>query len=380
MPSSTSLHADIIVLGGGIAGLGCAIPLAQRGKKVLLIERSDLRGQATPASAGILDPVLGMHARHPMLPFLLKSLREYPRFMRHLRSRTRTDVEFTQPGILYVAKNVKQMRKLRREWKWQSKLGLRIQFWKMERIKKKFPWISKRVLGGIFYPTVGKVNPALLQKALSHYARDLGIQSKRFSNQPLKLILENAGVSGVRFGRVNCYAAAVVNARGCWAGQAPRPLRLPVRPVRGQIVLIKGRSRLPAMIHTMDGFYMVPWSRGHILIGSTVENAGYRVRVESRSVARLLGRAQALMPGLGPARMKKAWAGLRPRSKDDLPIVGRMPFPGLYAAAGYYRSGILMGIRAGQLVARAILTGRQPREIRHLSALRFSKKRKRYGG
>jgi glycine oxidase len=100
--------------------------------------------------------------------------------------------------------------------------------------------------------------------------------------------------------------------------------------------------------------YLVPRSDGRILVGATVEDAGYDKRVDPDTVQRLHHAAIELVPGLGHARIHEAWAGLRPGSPDGLPILGATRTPGYFVATGHFRDGILLAPVTAHAMAQLI--------------------------
>ena len=121
----------------------------------------------------------------------------------------------------------------------------------------------------------------------------------------------------------------------------------------------------------MDGGYIVPWDPGTLLLGSTVERAGFKAKTTAKGLRSIRRRTEKIVPGLKTARIVTSWAGLRPFPEDRLPIIGPAAVKGLYRAAGYYRSGILISGLAGALLARGIVTGRMPRRLKPFSPNRL---------
>ena len=139
-------------------------------------------------------------------------------------------------------------------------------------------------------------------------------------------------------------APHVVLAAGCWAGGVDLDGRapLPVRPVRGQLLALRLPS--PPLAPTVWGpdCYLVPWSDGTVLVGATVEEAGFDEQATVAGVGGLLAAAPALLPELGRATLVGVRVGLRPGTPDDRPVTGtsrRVPGwfmpPGITATARF---------------------------------------------
>ncbi len=364
---------DVIVLGGGVAGLGAAGALARPGKKILVLTPSGVKGQSSPAAGGILDPFLEMKLRSPFLPFCVRAFREWPADVRRLEKNTSMKAGYQKSGMLYVAFNREEERLLKKRFLWQRRVGIPVSWRGPEWISKHEPEVSPKAVGGIFYPTIGRVQPAVFLRALKADAVKRGVKILETAKPP-RLLIRGGRVAGVFAGKDFYPCSAAVNASGCWAG-AVRTLggKLPVQPVRGQIVITeKKKLRIRSVLHTVDGGYIVPWDPDTLLLGSTVEKVGFNPKVTSAGLRAIRRKNERLVPALRSRKMVDSWAGLRPFPKDRFPLIGASKVPGLYVAAGFYRSGILIGRYAGKLLARGIFSGRMPRELKPFDPERFS--------
>ena len=194
------------------------------------------------------------------------------------------------------------------------------------------------------------------------------------------LVARGKKVFGIRLGGVIFESPVVVNATGSWAGRNRQlGLRFPVVPVRGQIVVVRGGPlRVSSVLHAVGGNYIVPWEPKEYLLGTTVERKGFQSRVTSEGVRAILKNVQKLVPRIRKCRMVRSWAGLRPYSKDQLPFIGPTSVRGLYAATGFYKSGILIGCYVGELLAKGIVSGKWPRVLKPFDPRR--QKSARLGG
>jgi len=117
--------------------------------------------------------------------------------------------------------------------------------------------------------------------------------------------------------------------------------------------------------------YLVPRSDGRVLIGATVEEAGYDKRTDADTIQRMHRAAVALVPELARARVLESWAGLRPGTPDDLPILGATGTPGYFVAAGHFRDGILLSPLTAHVMAQ-VVTGVKPElDLTPFSPARF---------
>jgi glycine oxidase len=131
------------------------------------------------------------------------------------------------------------------------------------------------------------------------------------------------------------------------------------------------RSLLKYVIRSPE-VYLIPRSDGRILVGSTVEEAGFDKRTDVATIQRLYRAAVVILPELSNAKILEDWAGLRPGTSDALPILGSTPTPGYYVATGHFRDGILLAPITAQAMA-AVIEGRNPgHDLAPFSPARFS--------
>ncbi len=368
---------DVIVAGAGMAGLGAAIGLAEKGRKVLVISK-EMRGASTPAAGGILDPFLEMTAGHPLFHISQEAFLQYPSLVRRLESKTGKSTGYKKTGMLFIAMTHQEMRELEQRYAWQKKTGIAVQWFSRVSVLKKYPGVNPKLLAGLFYPTVARINPRKLKTVLQAYAELLGVRFLKVSASP-ELITDQKAVRGVRMGKTVIYTDAVVNAIGSWAGKGAFGPRLPVSPAKGQILLVRSKEKVTTILHSLDGGYIVPWNdqklRGgyqEYLLGSTVERVGFKPETTRRGLERIVEKNGRILPAIFQAERVDAWAGLRPFSDKKVPLIGPTKIKGLYLAAGYYRSGVLIGCRAGELLAEAIILGKMPGRIKPFDPRRYS--------
>ncbi len=152
-------------------------------------------------------------------------------------------------------------------------------------------------------------------------------------------------------------AATVVAAAGpspvasSWIPEADRP---PVRPVKGQVVELRGDPDDPVCgrIVASERIYLVPRPDGRLIAGATVEEMGYDRSVTAGGIHELLREAYRLLPDVAELEFVEATAGLRPGTPDNLPVVGHASTDGLILATGHFRNGILLA----PVTARAVAT------------------------
>jgi glycine oxidase len=155
----------------------------------------------------------------------------------------------------------------------------------------------------------------------------------------------------------------------------PPDARPPVRPVKGQMLALRMDPKAPLLTHVVwsPGAYLVPRLDGRLLIGATVEEKGFDPALTAGGQLALLDAAWRALPAMEELPIDEMWAGFRPGSRDDAPIIGASSIPGLIYATGHYRNGILLAPITAQAVAALILDGAADPLLRPFGLQRFAR-------
>lgn len=353
------MSPDVLIIGAGVIGLSIAHALTRQGLRVTLLDAGEPGKGASWASAGVLAPQ-GAHPQPgPYLDLSLRSLDLYPGWAEQLKEETGVDVEYRADGGLHVALDDGEYAELERRYDAQHALGLPVERLTPEETLKLEPALSPEIRGGLFFARMHQVENRRLVRALAVVLARRGAAC--VAGAPVtKLTVKKNRVTGVETPRGRFHAGMVINAAGCWArtiGDDPAAAP-PVKPVRGQMLALEVGTTAPFrhVIHGPGG-YLVPRGDGRLLVGATVEKAGFDTRVTAAGIAGLLNHALRLAPSLDAAPIVETWAGLRPMSKDGKPILGPAAVDGLILATGHYRTGILLAPVTAQLIAEYIHAG-----------------------
>jgi glycine oxidase len=357
-------HADVVVIGAGAAGLALAFELARRGVQAVVVERgapSSRASSALGAAAGLVnaqghpgvDP-------EPVRDLALLSRHLYADWIESIEEEAGVSCEYDVRGGLTVALSDIEEVQLDRSLDWQRARALPFEVLPAEEARAREPGLGGGVRAAFSFPLDGHVNPQRLGPALALAAQRAG--ATLVTRTPaLALSLAGGRASGVETSSGRIAAGAVVNAAGAWATHLAGAPALPVAPVRGQLVLLDASEdpdRLTRFVHAV-GVYLVPRRDGTVVVGSTRENAGFDARPTAGGVTALLEKAARVVPAVAGYAFLEAWAGLRPSSPDDVPLLGETAVPGYYLAAGLYGSGVLLAPGAAVVLAD-LLTGQTP--------------------
>jgi glycine oxidase len=363
--------ADVIVVGGGIVGLSAARELAARGARAVVVERGRVGEEASSAAAGMLAPQVHAAARTPFLDLSLRARDRHLALAEELLEETGLSVELSALGAIDVALTAADDAALEARVSWQRGQGLPVEWLSADEVLQAEPNLSPAALRGALFPGDRRVDNVRLVRALAASAVARG--ASLLCGRPVTgLLVESGRVAGVRAGAETLRAPIVMNAAGAWAGLLggdPEPPR--VEPVRGQIAtFVVAPALLRHVVWSARG-YLVPRADGRVLAGSTLEHAGFDKSVTAGGLRAVLDIALEIAPRLADVPVVQTWAGLRPGTPDEEPILGAGALPGLFHATGLYRNGILLGPLVGESVARLALGAAPGVDLAPFASSRF---------
>jgi glycine oxidase len=346
-----STHPDVLILGGGVIGLTCAYFLAREGVRVQIVDKGDFGQEASWAGAGVLITADPTHANSPFDRLRAEGVGRYPSLSAELRERTGIDNGYRLCGGLEIMPAPDEA-----EHEWRGE-GVSCEFVDDRGLRRIEPALSAAVKQAYLLPEMAQIrNPRHLQ-ALQSVCAQLGVGLR-----PCCPVhgFERRGdrVTAARTGGGTLSADRFLVTAGAWSDALLEPVgvRLGVHPVRGQIALLgTGAPRFQRIV-CQGKRYLVPRADGHVLVGSTEENAGFDKRPTAGAIADLLRFAVTLIPSLADAPVERCWAGLRPSSPDGLPYLGGVPgLSNLFVATGHFRSGIQLSPITAVLMKEMLL-------------------------
>ena len=364
---------DVVVVGGGVIGCSVAYHLRGLGLSTLVLESGQMGGQATRAAAGMLAPLTESRGPGPFLELGLRSLAMFEPLADALREESGVDVELRRSGLLLLALDAAEERDLRERLAWLRELDAGVRWLTPTEVRELEPLATEAVCGALFVPREGHISSTRWLDALALAARRRGVQMRE--GCPVIGVLADGGrATGVLTaeGPVSC--GHVVIAAGAWAGllAANLGIRVPVFPVRGQVLALRGRPVSGVILFGRPG-YVVSKPDGSVIVGATEDEVGFDNRVTAGGMLQLLEVVPAIAPALAGAQFLRAWAGLRPASADLLPVIGPAPgLEGVTLAGGHYRNGILLSPVTGALVAKLIAQGEMDPMLGPLNPARFA--------
>lgn len=349
---------QVVIVGGGVIGLMMARELLAAGQAVRLVERRGTGQEASWAGGGIVSPLWPW--RYPPAVTALAAVAQsaYPELAAALAAETGIDPELSPCGMLLIDSEDE-----RDALAWAATYDRPMQRVQgLAALRDLEPGLGEGFRQGLWMPYIANIrNPRLLAALRASVLARGGVITEHDG----VAAIESAGgrVSGVRLAsgeRVD--GDQVILATGAWTAEllAPFGLSLPIRPMRGQMLLYQTAPGTLRHIVLAEGRYLIPRRDGHVLCGSTTEDVGFDTGTTSEARALLQGVAARILPVLAEQTPIAHWAGLRPGSPNGIPWIGPVPgVEGLWVNAGHYRNGLVLAPASARLLVDLLL-GRTP--------------------
>lgn len=329
----------VFVIGGGAVGLSVAVELCRRGMRVTVADKGKANGGSSWAGAGILSTLPPWAYPEEVSRLALAGMQTWPKWAAELEKNARISPELWACGMEILG----------------------------EATETALAWCQSHQLpaearaNALWLPTISQVRNPRLLTAIREAIIAMG--GEILADCTMKELKTAKGRITAAITTLGEYHADIyIWSAGAWAGLplgelAPVPN---IRPMRGQMLLYAPGSHALEHIILQDGLYLVPRKDGHLLAGSTVEDAGFDANTTPQALNELHEHACQILPSLKSHAPIKSWAGLRPGSPDNLPIIGRHPdFENLWVHTGHFRYGVTMAPASSRLLAE-LITGEAP--------------------
>ena len=378
--------ADVIVIGGGVAGLSTAMQLAQHGAKVRVVEREGLGNGSTGRAAGLLGQLRGTAEATRMLMDGVEIVKD-------LEQRAGVNI-FIQTGSLRIAETPERAQEVVDLVEMGKAIGFQIDHMPVEEVSEKLPYMrTDDLLDACYCPTDGHLQPAELVSAYIKVGKSHGVEY--ISNCPVEaLMMEGGIVKGVKTPLGPMYSPTVVNAGGPWSYLLAEMAEtvLPTAAL-GHCYL----TTRPDPARDIDRFspavrdrhlrlYARPESGG-LIVGiydeETVEYdmktlpvdfdmSAMKARLDDLRVATLIYAAGQRYPWINERTPMTITTGIMTFSPDGKPFCGKMPnVEGLYYCSGFCGHGIVQSPTIGVIMADLIRTGTTDYDIAAIEADRY---------
>src|SRR5687767_6779375 len=393
---------DVVIIGGGVIGVCSAYYLAQKGLQVTLIEKGEIASGCSYGNGGLIVPshsvplaspgALGsglrwlVDAESPfyikprfdmdlfswLIRFALASrpsqmLRSVP-IMRDLLFASRTlyeelaeragfDFGFAGKGSLLVYLSKEKLQHEMGEAHLLERFDIPLKVLDQAQVHDLEPALLPQVIGGIYYPRDGHINPHRFVTGLAEKAQSLGAQVCT-QTEVTRFESSQGKITKIHTTRGDISPNQVILATGSWSPEVARSLklRIPIQAAKGYSITLENPSVTPKIPISFGEARVVVNPLGDSLrIVGTLELAGMDFSINSRRVEAMRMSSMGYLPGLDEAKVIEIWRGLRPCTPDGLPIISRSrDFDNLIVAAGHAMLGMSLGPITGKLVSQLV--------------------------
>ena len=395
-------HYDAVIVGGGVIGVCSAYYLSKSGLKVLVVEKGEIASGcssgngglivpshalplASPGALGdglrwILDPEspfyikprLDIRLFHWLIRFALASresvmLRSLPvlrdllfassALYKEMAETAGFDFGYAGNGSLWVCLSKERLEREKVETRLFERFQIHVQMLSQDEVHDLEPALLPQVVGGVFYPNDGHIDPFRFVTGLAEKAQEQGVDICT-NTDVMGFETANGRITRIRTTRGDIGAEQVVLAAGSWSPQIAKELHLsiPIEPAKGYSITLENPYPAPKLPLLFGEARVVvnPLEQGLRLAG-TLEMAGLDLSISTRRVDAIRRSCEAYLPGIAQAKTIEVWRGLRPCTPDGLPILGRSrDFHNLIIAAGHAMLGMSLGPISGKLVSQLV--------------------------
>jgi glycine oxidase len=350
--------ADVVIVGGGIAGMTTAYYLAKSGVRSVVVERDAIGSHASGFAYGGLSPLSGFGIPGPLADIAQDGMRLHRELAKSLLEEAAIDVDFRVRSSLALAFSDADVRRLQAALPWQQKQpGYAVRWLDIAEARKVEPRISDETLGAVLTEGGGAVEPYLLVLALTRAAERLGVTVRH--GRAIGLRRDGGRVTGVVLERETLSCATAVLALGPWSADASDWIGVPidVRPLKGQILRLQAPPGPPIECSVGWGHnYATTKTDGLVWAGTTEEEAGFDEETTVAARDEIGAALVRMLPSMADAQVAQQTACLRPVASDGLLVLGGVPgLDQVYVATGGARKGILYGPAMGHALADLVL-------------------------
>jgi len=347
---------EFLIVGAGAIGLTSALGLLHSGHRVTLVERGTAGQEASWAGGGILSPLCSWDYSEAVTRLAHRSMDQFAEAAASLQSATGIDPEYRCSGMLILP---------------PYQTGPATAWCKRHHVELSRVNLGEQLKGEIgealLLPTVAQVrNPRLLAALRTRVEMLGGVIVEQ--QEVKRLEVSNDRVTALHTTQGKLSADGYIIAAGAWSKTllGEYALNLDVRPIRGQILLFKFDTPPFRHILLRESLYFIPRNDGHVLVGSTLEDVGFDKSTTIEARDSLMKRVCEIFPEWRDIEPVRHWAGFRPGSPENIPVIGRHPLiANLYANTGHFRYGVTMSLASAELLLNEIEGNSQPIPAEH---------------
>ena len=360
---------DIIIIGGGIIGLSIAGEMAEKGKKVIVLEKNKIGMEASWAAAGTLEPIWDAEDDgDDLLQIKIKSEAMWYDFAQKIQGETNIDVEYNSSGGILLAMNNEEMHQLKKTHEVASKYGIESRILSKEEIISLESNVNTQVFGGIFLASECYVNPRKVTEALCKYFEKMGGTVRE--NNPVTDLLKdkNGSIIGVTVPHEKIFGKQIVNCAGSWSSEMTE---IKVKPIKGYMLCFAAEC-VPKIDHVIihrNSIRILRRKDGTLTAIGIMDDVGFDRELKEEKLKIMRDFTNRIVPSLTNGDIIETCSGFRPQGEDKFPVIGKIK-EGLYVATGHYKDGILLA----PITAKIMYESLSGIEDSNVSPQRFMKK------
>lgn len=369
---SNKRTAGTVVIGGGAVGTSVACYLAMGGMDVTLVERGEFAWGTSRRCEGHV-----VTYDTPPGDFSLFCKTGQDLFY-EAQKFLPVDFDFSPEGIGLLVDNESHLEMVKANYEGKQKEGYNVTLWDRDELRRHEPNIGDNVIGCLNFNNDCTLNPMRLCFGLAEHARAHGAVIMPRTHV-MDLRMANGRVSGVETDKGLILTENVVLAAGVWTPRlgAMLGVNVPIRPRQGHILVtervqgllnkayveygylltkhgLKRDNVTPDMDKFGVAFVIEPSTAGTVLIGSSRRFVGMDTRPHPSVMRAVAERGTQFFPALSDMRLLRCYAGVRPATTDELPIISTTHIPGLFIGAGHEGLGISLSLITGKIMSQLV--------------------------
>ena len=383
-------EAEIVIIGGGMAGSATALQLARHGRDVILLERGEIASEASGQNMGGVGGA-GWGDVPNLLSYLTMGSLD---IFKELQIDMGYDLELRQSGSLTAIHTDAQYQYIQDRVIEMTSTGYDAELLSPRAALAIEPEANRDLPGYMYLPGRGNADPVKSTRAFAAAAETAGASIN--TGQNVSAIRVAGDGYSIQTDNAEFRCRILVLATGAWSGPVGRMLGLdiPIVPIRGQMWATQPQP--PRVFHVLGSAESsFAWSKdnggdestppnlthkngqrrtrhlygrqrknGEIIFGGDRENVGYDFTPDPAGIEVNRGQAAEVVPLVANLPIARTWAGMMPFSIDGSPIIGKIPLrENLFIVSGLASSGFGRGPMAGKLAADYIHTGHMPRVL-----------------
>lgn len=351
---------DVLIVGAGIVGAACADAFAERGLRLVVVDRDVVGSGATAAGMGHIVVMDDSDAQFALTHYS-------QRLWQQLRAELPEDVEYETAGTIWVAADEEEMAEVWRKREYYQRRKVAVEALDADQLREAEPNLRDGLAGGLLVPDDMVLYPPCAARFLITRAQQRGAKLRvgasvmQISDGSIRLNDGQEIAGGI-----------VVNAAGANAADLIAGIEIKKRKghlvitdrypgfVRHQLVELGYLKSAHLVASDSVAFNVQPRRTGQILIGSSRQYGAEHKEVDQGILTNMVRRAQEYLPALGTMSAVRVWTGFRAATPDKLPLIGPCPgYKTVYLATGHEGLGITTSLGTARILADQV-TGAKP--------------------